>query len=129
LEDVEKKSYGKAVKDLSDSQEELTLLNKQIVNAYDSRDEELNFGRIDFIKACSDYVSATRKKTEEQKVLINSRQRSVEDQRVRLVDAIKQRKIFERIRERRLNEFKKEQRKLETKNFDDIVSTRLKTKK
>ncbi|MBN1114111.1 MAG: flagellar export protein FliJ [Oligoflexia bacterium] len=129
LEDKEKKSYGKAVKDLSDAEDELTMLNREIVNAYEERKKGIGNDQIDFLKSCTDYVCDSRARCREQKQLISFREKAVSDQQERLVHAIQQRKVFEKIRDKRLRDYKKECRRQEIKVFDDITSTGFAKKK
>ena len=129
IEEHEKKLLGKAVKELSEAQEELTMLNDKIVSAYDDIEAGTKSCSIDFVKACGDFITDTRKRKEEQKYLINHRERKVSEQRERLVNAVRNRKVFEKLKEKRYEEFRKAERAAEIKIFDDLTSVRFHGKK
>lgn len=129
LEDKELKKYAGAVKELSEAKDELTMLTDEIVHSYADRDEGLKDGDIEFARACTDYVKDTRNRIEDQNVLIKKRERIVSNQLELLVEAMKKRKIVEKLKEKRHDEYKQEIRKSEIKISDDITSTRFQAKK
>jgi flagellar FliJ protein len=61
-----------------------------------------------------------KKLIEQQKRIITGLEKIVEDKRLRLVDAAREKKIFEKLKEKRKQEFKKQLDKKEQKRIDEV---------
>ncbi|MFO7569293.1 MAG: flagellar export protein FliJ [Smithellaceae bacterium] len=67
------------------------------------------------------YVEAIRKKQHEQENLIHEVKGLVEDKRKELVEAVKNRKVMENLKERQAEEYRKNTSDLEQKNSDEMA--------
>lgn len=125
-EDNEKKAFGVLVKDLSKANEDLTMIQDQIVCAYETNEESTS---IDELKSCVDFVASSRDRAKEQKKLVKHRENCVSRQREILIHAVTKRKVIEKYKERRKEEFLKSKRTVENKFFDEVAQTKFHTKK
>jgi len=127
-EDKEKKRYADLVKELSKANDDLTNLNQQVVNVYETHEKDLEQSRsIEFVKEGFSFLEALKDKIKLQKNLLLKRQESVSKQREILLGAVKQRKIIEKHKEKKFEEYKSNSRKQETRILDEI--TEIKKKK
>ena len=125
-EDNEKKAFGVLVNDLAKANDDLTMIQNQIVSAYETNEESTS---IDELKSSVDFVSSSRAKAKEQEKLISHREESVSKQREILIHAVTKRKVIEKYKERRKKEYIKSRRKVENKFFDEIAQAKFHTKK
>ena len=60
----------------------------------------------------------------QQEIVVRQREQELEEARVRLSEAMKERKTFEKLREKAFDEFVAEENKKEQKEVDELVSYR-----
>lgn len=126
LEDVARREFAEAQALVDEAEKELNRLFGQID---DSRDLALELGtkggaqgpalvQIDeFIRGQGIRIESQRHRIRELKIVAEEKQEL-------LLAAAKERKVYEKLREKRLEEFKLLQKKLEMKQVDDLVTTR-----
>ena len=73
-----------------------------------------------------DFISGQGVRIELQKKKVREHKAIVEEAQELLLEAAKERKIYEKLREQRLAEFKDSEKKRDLKRVDDMVSTRFK---
>jgi len=126
-EDKEKKRYASFVKDLAKAEDDLTILKQDSVKVYETNETELEkLNGITFVNEAFSFLKSTQVKIKQQKELILKREESLSKQREILLSAVKQRKIIEKHKERKLQVYKSSSRKKETRTIDEIGQTKKK---
>ncbi|MFR4985919.1 MAG: flagellar export protein FliJ [Lachnospirales bacterium] len=123
LEEQSKTEYGKALAKLEQEKSILlNLKNKKQENILSFR-ESINKGvKPNYIDNINKYISFIDKKIEEQMQNINKVKEIVEEKRLALLEAMKERKVLETLKEKEKENYFKEELKNEQKIIDEIVS-------
>lgn len=123
LEEQSKTEYGKALSKLEQEKSILlNLKNKKQENILSFR-ESINKGvKPNYIDNINKYISFIDKKIEEQMQNINKVKEIVEEKRLALLEAMKERKVLETLKEKEKENYFKEELKNEQKIIDEIVS-------
>ncbi|MBS5793567.1 MAG: flagellar export protein FliJ [Clostridiales bacterium] len=123
LEEQTKTEYGKALAKLEQEKSILlNLKNKKQENILSFR-ESINKGvKPNYIDNINKYISFIDKKVEEQMQNINKAKEIVEEKRLALLEAMKERKVLETLKEKEKENYFKEELKNEQKIIDEIVS-------
>lgn len=123
LEEQTKTEYGKALAKLEQEKSILlNLKNKKQENILSFR-ESINKGvKPNYIDNINKYISFIDKKIEEQMQNINKAKEIVEEKRLALLEAMKERKVLETLKEKEKENYFKEELKNEQKIIDEIVS-------
>ena len=123
LEEQSKTEYGKALTRLEQEKSILlNLKNKKQENILSFR-ESINKGvKPNYIDNINKYISFIDKKIEEQMENINKAKEIVEEKRLALLEAMKERKVLETLKEKEKENYFKEELKNEQKIIDEIVS-------
>lgn len=123
IEEQKKLEYGKALKKLDDERNLLNLLNDKKNNVIYSMRESINLGIHTFeLKRYNDYIDYIKKRIVEQEDAVDKAKDFAETKRIELVEAVKERKMLEVIKENDRIEYNKEQLLKEQKIVDEIVS-------
>lgn len=123
IEEQKKLEYGKALKKLDDERNLLNLLNDKKNNVIYSMRESINLGIHTFeLKRYNDYIDYIKKRIVEQEDAVDKAKNFAETKRIELVEAVKERKMLEVIKENDRIEYNKEQLLKEQKIVDEIVS-------
>ncbi len=123
IEEQKKLEYGKALKKLDDERNLLNLLNDKKNNVIYSMRESINLGIHTFeLKRYNDYIDYIKRRIVEQEDAVDKAKEFAETKRVELVEAVKERKMLEVIKENDRIEYNKEQLLKEQKIVDEIVS-------
>ena len=125
LESQEKTNFSTALAKLNEEEEKLTRLHELLAK----REEEyrkqsvgkLNISELKFAKENVDY---TKSMIEEQKKEISKARKAMEIARERLNEAMKERKIHEKLKDNAFEEFLHEENEAEKKEIDQLVSFR-----
>ena len=123
LEAQQKIAFRNAGAVLYDEQEKLRqLIARQ--SEYEKKLREDGLENIDIAKIRFDRkaIDIMKTKVREQMFNVKKAEETLEEERVKLDEAIKERKIQYKLRERALVEFKKEIAKEESKEIDELVS-------
>lgn len=123
LEEQSKTEYGKALTRLEQEKSILlNLKNKKQQNILSFR-ESINKGvKPNYIDNINKYISFIDKKIEAQIQNINKAKEIVEEKRLALLEAMKERKVLEALKEKEKENYFKEELKNEQKIIDEIVS-------
>lgn len=123
LEEQAKTEYGKALNKLEE--EKNILLNienekqQNILNFKQSIDKGV---KPNYINSINQYLHILDKKIEQQAVNVDNAKQFAEEKRLALLEAMKQRKVFEALKEKAKENYFKEELKNEQKIIDEIVS-------
>lgn len=130
LEEQAKTNYGEARLHLNQEEEKRDKLNirrqeyeEKLMNLMGSH---LN---IKSIKACEDAVEVMKYKIKVQQIAVLDAQKRLEQARLRLNEAMKERKIHEKLKENAFEAFKLEINAEEKKEVDELVSFQYSKKK
>ncbi len=123
LEEQKKLEFGKAISDLErKKQRKLELLHEkeQCIVSFRTR---INEGISPHEVALhNDYIELLKKQIKEQQHLIDKAKHFAEEKRLELVEAVKEHKMFETLRENKYTVYLKEEQLAEQKFVDEITS-------
>ncbi len=123
LEDKSKTEYGKALNKLEEEKNILlSLENKKQENIAMFKQSIATGVRPNYIDNINKYISFIDKKIQEQQENINKAKEIVEEKRLELLEAMKQRKVLEALKEKEKENYFKEELNKEQKIIDEIVS-------
>lgn len=123
LEEQKKNEYGKAMSKLDEEEMFLFDLNQKLGGLYlDLKMEMKNHIDSNEIKNYNEYISLTKKEIRQQEKVIEDTKLLVEQIRLELVEAVKDRKILDKLKEKDYMEYRKEELLAEQKVTDEIVS-------
>ncbi len=123
LEEQSKTEYGKALNKLEEEKNILlNLENSKKQNIVNFR-ESINKGvKPNYIKSINQFISLIDKKIEQQVENVNKAEEVVEQKRLVLLNAMKERKVLEALKEKEKENYFREELKKEQKIIDEIVS-------
>ena len=123
LEDLKKAKFGEANEELKIQTDKLTVLVNEQKFQYDTMKEKNKKGVTpkDFI-VYHNYMERLKQAIEIQKQMVERAKHAVENARRELVEAAKERKKFETLKEKKLEEYWEEYYKKEQLALDEIVS-------
>lgn len=123
LEDQAKSVYAEAQARLNEEEKKLDVLlyKKQV---YEQRLRELVKDSLNImeIKKCQDAVEVTKYAVKVQRVAVFNADRQLETARIKLNDAMVERKTHEKLKENAFEQFKDEINTEEKKEIDELVS-------
>ncbi len=120
--DIQNK-LSKAQNELLKEEKELTVLIKKDNNYNNVIREELNNGcTLNFIKNLNNYKNNLSNLIDNQNIRINSIQRNIKDIRYELIDVAKDKKIMEKLREKKKLEHHNTLLSIEEKMIDELVT-------
>lgn len=97
-----------------------TLIDKRKDLINDLRSMQCNMMRANDIAALVAYVETIRNKEKEQKIILHQAKEQVEKKRQELIEAVKNRKVMENLRDKHAEEYRKSLNELEQKNSDEM---------
>ena len=123
LEEQSKTEYGKALNKLEEEKNILLNLENSKKQNIVSFREIINKGvKPNYIKNINQFISLIDKKIEQQVENINKAEEIVEQKRLVLLNAMKERKVLEALKEKEMENYFREELKKEQKIIDEIVS-------
>ena len=125
LEDQAKAEYGMEIIKLREEEDRLKLL----IHKKESYQQELKEALAQIlvlfeIKKSEHGVEIVKDRIEMQKIIIKKQQKKVDQAREKLDEAMKERKTFEKLKEKAFEEFKLEIEAQEKKEVDELTSFR-----
>lgn len=123
LEDSAKNELGKAVQKLEEEKEigrSLLEHREKYINEFNEKASKTV--RIDELRSYTMYISRLAKNIDDQNKNIKEASDSVDKYREELIKIVKERKILEKLREKKFNEYLIDMSKDEQKRMDEIVS-------
>lgn len=129
IEEQEKNNYSRANMRLQEAEEKLSLLQNRQRDAQNQL-AEVMVSALDILKIRQkeNDVEILKMYVLQQEVVVRQRGRELNEARERLNEAMKERKTFEKLREKALEEFVAEENRKEQKEVDELVSYRYGTK-
>lgn len=125
LERQEKNDYSRANVRLLEAQDELERLKdrqrEQEEKLRQNLKESMNVRQI---KEAENAVEIIKMYVKQQMICVKQRERELEEARTRLALARRERKTFEKLREKAFQQFMEEENKKEQKEVDELVSYR-----
>ncbi|HHV99004.1 MAG TPA: flagellar export protein FliJ [Clostridiaceae bacterium] len=123
MEDNKKNEFGSAV-------QKLEYEKKVLENIKDEKEKNINaFGnelknkaKVSTLRQINSYISLLGQKIEVQKENVNKASNIVDKKREELLEAVKERKIMDKLKEKEYNLFLKQELKEEQKIIDEIIS-------
>lgn len=123
LEDQAKNEYGQANARLLREQEKLDRLTERLEDAKQKLREVLHeVLSVSEIRRKEDAVEIIKTYVMQQFLIVKRCEKEVEVAREKLTEAMKERKIFEKLREKAFEEFMKEEGRKEQKEVDELMS-------
>lgn len=118
-----KNELGKAVQELERQKKKLKDIELKRAAYYQEINAKSSSGvSVGKLKEFSSYISLLNEKIEYQKNNVKCAQKSVDKYREQLIVAVQERKMMEKLREKKFEEFMKEQQRDEQKIIDEIAS-------
>lgn len=125
IEEQEKNNYSQANLRLQEALEELEMLKKRHLDAQEIlRNVMREVLDVQQIRSREDAVDILKMFVDNQQQIVYQREQELEEARERLNEAMKERKTFEKLRERAFQEFMIEENRKEQKEIDELVSYR-----
>ncbi len=123
LEDQKKSKYGEANEELKYQQDKLNVLYEEREYQYNlMRDKGKTGVTPKELIVYNNYMERLKRSIEIQKVVVENAKKKAEKARLELVEAAKQRKMFETLKEKKLEEYWESYYKKEQSQLDEIVS-------
>ena len=125
MEDQEKQAFREATMKLAEEEDLLRELIKQR-EGYENDLKEALSGVLDVLKVNSikHSIDVMKSKIRTQMIAVHIAEKNVEAARIRLTEAMVNRKTYEKMREKAFEEYKKEAEAEESKEIDELVSFR-----
>ena len=125
LEEQAKNEFSQANMRLLEAEEELERLNDRQQKAeFELREEVAGLTDVRKIRQKEDAIEILKMYVRQQQLVVRQREIEVENARLKLQDAMKERKTFEKLREKAFEELVAEENKKEQKEVDELVSYR-----
>jgi len=121
-EDNLKNELGKAIRKLEAEKHKLSKLEDDFNNLIAKFNEKAKKTTVKKLIEYNEYLSLLTSKIKFQKENVNCAALNVDKVREGLLQAVKERQILEKLKEKKKEEFLLEQKKLEQKTNDEIVS-------
>ena len=123
METQAKTEYAQMLGALHD--EEVKMHNiMSTLNSYKVQASQLSIGKLDIakIRRCNEAIKITEDMAKNQAVMVKLAERNVEASMKRLADAVKERKVQEKLKEKAFEQFLQELNAQEMKEIDEVVS-------
>ena len=123
METQAKTEYAQMLGALHD--EEVKMHNiMSTLNSYKVQASQLSIGKLDIakIRRCNEAIKITEDMAKNQAVMVKLAERNVEASMKRLADAVKERKVQEKLKEKAFEQFLQELNEQEMKEIDEVVS-------
>jgi flagellar protein FliJ len=127
LEDIAKRDLAEAQRELDDCLTGIKNMYAAITDAREitAREQQVGDSRaVEQIRANEFFMEGQKVRIENERQKARALMSKVEDRQEKLIEAARERKKIDKLRERMKRAHKKEQRRLETKRIDDLVTIR-----
>jgi flagellar FliJ protein len=94
-------------------------IEETILNMKNNENGKLS---VNFLMLYLPYIERMKLEKKNAERLLKSAEKEVEDYRMKLMEAVKEKKMYEVLKEKRFNEFKIELQHQEDKNVDELIS-------
>lgn len=125
LEEQEKNNFAQANRRLLEAQEELEKLKRRLLQKeLELRETVYQLMDVQEVRTQENAVEIVKMYVRQQQLVVVQREKEVEVARQRLQEAMKERKTFEKLREKAFEAFVAEENRREQKEVDELVSYR-----
>jgi len=121
-EENKKNELGKAIQQLEAEKKKLRILEGQLAKLVNEFNESAKKTTVTKLIEYNGFLSVLNKRIKAQKENVNLKAQIVDKIREELLEAVKERKILDKLKEKKLQEFFIETKKDEQKINDEIVS-------
>lgn len=122
LEDQAKKDFGEISKKLRDQEQFLKNIEADLTTAYQNKFQVQQTGGVitSYLEFFHNYYLSQKKLIENQKKIVQGLTKILEEKRLFLVQAAREHKTFNMLKDKKIIEFKKELNKREQKRIDEM---------
>ena len=125
IEEQEKAEYSQVMMRFNEEQDKLNeLIERQSMAEVELKNTINEVLDIREIREKEDFIEIIKMYVKEQQLIVIACEEEVRQARERLNEAMKERKIYEKLREKAFEEFIQEENKREQKEIDELVSYR-----
>ena len=125
IEEQEKAEYSQVMMRFNEEQDKLNeLIERQSMAEVELKNTINEVLDVREIREKEDFLEIIKMYVKEQQLIVIACEEEVRQARERLNEAMKERKIYEKIREKAFEEFIQEENKREQKEIDELVSYR-----
>lgn len=123
MEDSLKNELGKAIHKLEHEKDVLKSIESEREEAINQFNEKSSRGIVvEKLKEYNNYISFLMVRINQQKENVKDAQKNVDKYREQLIKAVQEREMLDKLKEKKLQEYMKEQHQLEQKLIDEVVS-------
>lgn len=125
LEDIARRDYVDAQKKVDLEISKLSQFRDDLTQAYKQKFVVQNNGGAigEALKSINEFMEGKKIEIKNQEIIIQGLQKISEEKRIRLVSAAQDHKVYEKLKEKKLIDFKTILKKKDKKNIDELVVT------
>jgi len=127
LEDYKKSQYGIAQKKLFDEEDKLAKFNKYKNIVKNEKNQTVIKTNIGNLAMYNNYINDLSRKIKSQEQIVNKTRKDAEEAKEEMITAVKEKKIFEKLKEQEYEEYLYQLKRDEEKQTDAIISYKTST--
>lgn len=127
LEDYKKSQYGVVQKKLFDEEDKLAKFNKYKNIVKNEKNQTVIKTNIGNLAMYNNYINDLSRKIKSQEQIVNKTRKDAEEAKEEMITAVKEKKIFEKLKEQEYEEYLYQLKRDEEKQTDAIVSYKTST--
>lgn len=128
VEDLKKNQYGSVKQRLNREENKLDSFIKHKKNLLNEKDSTIVKTRVGNLVLYNNYIKDINEKIENQKEIVSQVEKELQVKRAEMIDAIKEKKMFEKLKENEYEKYLYELKKEEEKLNDTIVNFKVSTR-
>ena len=122
IEDINRSKYNKELNLLNDEKAKLEALVKSKESLNNQRSISVKSTTINDLKLYNMYLENITDKIDRQNTEVLAREKDVKHAKIKLIEAVREKKTFEKLKEKHYDEFLYNEKKEEEKLVDQLVS-------
>lgn len=127
VEDYKKSQYGMVQKKLFDEEDKLAKFNQYKSIIKNKKNQTVTKTNVGNLAMYNNYINELSRKIKSQEQIVNKTRKDAEKAKEEMVSAVKEKKIFEKLKEQKYEEHLYQLKKTEEKQTDAIISYRTST--
>ncbi len=127
LEDYKKSQYGVVQKKLFDEENKLAKFNQYKNSVKNEKNQTVTKTNIGNLAMYNNYINDLSRKIKLQERIVNKTRKDAEEAKEEMITAVKEKKIFEKLKEQEYEEYLYQLKRDEEKQTDAIVSYKTST--
>ncbi len=128
VEDLKKNQYGSVKQRLNREENKLDSFIKHKKNLLNEKDSTIVKTRVGNLVLYNNYIKDINEKIENQKEIVSQVEKELQVKRAEMIDAIKEKKMLEKLKENEYEKYLYELKKEEEKLNDTIVNFKVSTR-